>query len=66
MAGKKNNATSSWSGYNHQGQIGIFLALKELNELLPKEEDLSKYSVEFEKEDGEDVDIMCNNKQKFI
>ncbi|HEM6340964.1 TPA: hypothetical protein U2D03_000482 [Streptococcus suis] len=62
MAGKKNNATSSWSGYNHQGQIGIFLALKELNELLPKEEDLSKYSVEFEKEDGEDVDIMCNNK----
>ncbi|HFI0468564.1 TPA: ABC-three component system protein [Streptococcus suis] len=62
MAGKKNNATSSWSGYNHQGQIGIFLALKELNELLPKGEDLSKYSVAFEKEDGEDVDIMCNNK----
>ena len=71
MAGKKNNATSSWSGYNHQGQVGIFLALKELNELLQKKElnellqkyeYFSKYSVEFEKEDGEDIDIICNNK----
>lgn len=58
MAGKKNNATSSWSGYNHQGQVGIFLALKELNELLQNDIDFSKYSVEFEREDGEDIDIM--------
>lgn len=60
MAGKKNNATSSWSGYNHQGQVGIFLALKELSELLQKGEDYNGYSVEFEKEDGEDVDIVQN------
>ena len=61
MAGKKNNATSSWSGYNHQGQVGIFLALKKLSELIQKGEDYSVYSVQFEKEDGEDVDIVRNN-----
>ncbi|WPC07727.1 ABC-three component system protein [Globicatella sp. PHS-GS-PNBC-21-1553] len=61
MAGKKNNATSSWSGYNHQGQVGIFLALKELKELLQKDENYSNFSVQFEKEDGEDVDIVQNN-----
>ena len=60
MAGKKNNATSSWSGYNHQGQVGIFLALKELNELLKREENFTFFSVQFEKEDGEDVDIVKN------
>lgn len=42
MAGKKNNATSSWSGYNHQRQVGIFLALKELNELLQKGDSYDK------------------------
>ncbi|HEL1198458.1 TPA: hypothetical protein TVL19_001682, partial [Streptococcus equi subsp. zooepidemicus] len=61
VAGKKNNATSSWSGYNHQGQVGIFLALKELRVLLQKSKDYNDYSVEFEKEDGEDVDIVQNN-----
>ena len=60
VAGKKNNATSSWSGYNHQGQVGIFLALKELGELLQKNEDYSSYFAQFEKEDGEDVDIVQN------
>ncbi|MFA9413043.1 MULTISPECIES: ABC-three component system protein [unclassified Streptococcus] len=60
MAGGKNNATSSWSGYNHQGQVGIFLALKELRELLQKGEDYNGYSIEFEKKDGEDVDIVQN------
>lgn len=61
MAGKKNNATSSWSGYNHQGQVGIFLALKELKELLQKDENYTNFSVQFEKEGGEDVDIVQNN-----
>ena len=58
MAGEKNNATSSWSGYNHQGQVGIFLALKELNMLIQNGKDFRDYSVQFEKEDGEDVDIV--------
>lgn len=62
MAGKKNNATSSWSGYNHQGQVGIFLALNELNKLVQANFSHENYSVEFEKEDGEDVDIVHNNK----
>lgn len=61
MAGKKNNATSSWSGYNHQGQVGIFLALKELNELLKRGEEYTNFSVQFEKKDGEDVDIVKND-----
>ena len=60
MAGKKNNATSSWSGYNHQGQVGIFLALKELNSLLHKSDDYSNYSIQFEKENGEDIGIVQN------
>lgn len=61
VAGKKNNATSSWSGYNHQGQVGIFLALKEPRVLLQKSKDYNDYSVEFETEDGEDVDIVQSN-----
>ena len=27
------NATASWSGYSHQGKVGILVALKKLNEL---------------------------------
>ena len=60
VAGRKNNATSSWSGYNHQGQVGIFLALKELNKLLIRNEIFNDFSVQFEKKDGEDVDIVKN------
>ncbi|WP_285009849.1 ABC-three component system protein [Lactococcus formosensis] len=55
------NATSSWSGYNHQGQVGIFLALHELQLLLKQENPYSDYSVQFEKEDGEDIDIINGN-----
>lgn len=62
MAGKKNNATPSWSGYNHQGQVGIFLALNELNKLIQDNISHEDYSVQFEKEDGEDIDIVHSNK----
>lgn len=58
MSGKKNNATSSWSGYNHQGQVGIFLSLSELNKLIENGISYQDYSVQFEKEDGEDIDIV--------
>lgn len=51
------NATSSWSGYNHQGKIGIFLALKELQELIENETDYTNYKLEFEKNGGEDIEI---------
>lgn len=53
----RRNATSSWSGYNHQGKVGIFLALTELRKLVGKEEDYSSYELIFEKNDGEDVEI---------
>lgn len=62
MAGEKNNATSSWSGYNHQGQVGIFLSLRELNKLIGNSRSYQDYSVQFEKDDGEDIDIICNSK----
>lgn len=62
MARRKNNATPSWSGYNHQGQVGIFLALKELSELVSADYTYDDYSIEFEKEDGEDIDIVNGDK----
>jgi len=61
VSGKKNNATSSWSGYNHQGQVGIFLSLSELNKLIENGISYQDYSVQFEKEDGEDIDIVRNS-----
>ena len=53
----RRNATSSWSGYNHQGKVGIFLALTELRKLLEKKEDHRTYKLIFEKNGGEDVEI---------
>ena len=57
MTYDRRNATSSWSGYNHQGKVGIFLALTELRKLLEKEEDHSTYKLIFEKNGGEDIEI---------
>ena len=53
----KRNATSSWSGYNHQGKVGIFLALKELLTLLQHNKSYTDYKIEFEKNGSEDIDI---------
>ncbi|WP_313385916.1 ABC-three component system protein [Chishuiella sp.] len=46
------NATASWSGYSHQGQVGLLVALRKLQE---PNIDLSNYFVEFE--NTEDVAI---------
>ncbi|HFU4122977.1 TPA: ABC-three component system protein [Streptococcus suis] len=56
----RRNAVSSWSGYNHQGKVGIFLAIRELKKLTDAREDCSKYKLIFEKNGGEDVDICCS------
>lgn len=56
----RRNAVSSWSGYNHQGKVGIFLAIRELKKLIMSKGDYSKYKLIFEKNGGEDVDI-CNS-----
>lgn len=53
----RRNATSSWSGYSHQGKVGIFLALKELRNLLKSRKDFSDYKLEFEKNGSEDIEI---------
>ncbi|MGV0995997.1 ABC-three component system protein [Empedobacter falsenii] len=46
------NATASWSGYSHQGQVGLLVALRKLQE---DGIDLSNHFVEFE--NTEDVAI---------
>lgn len=43
----RRNAVSSWSGYNHQGKVGIFLAIRELKKLTDAREDYSKYKLIF-------------------
>lgn len=53
----RRNAVSSWSGYNHQGKVGIFLAIQKLKELTKLKKDYSKYKLIFEKNGGEDIDI---------
>lgn len=45
----RRNAVSSWSGYNHQGKVGIFLAIRELKKLIMSKGDYSKYKLIFEK-----------------
>ncbi|NFI07553.1 hypothetical protein FDF97_03350 [Clostridium botulinum] len=50
------NATASWSGYLHQGKVGIFLGLQKINELINKSsQDLDKWKIEYES--AEDIDI---------
>lgn len=56
----RRNAVSSWSGYNHQGKVGIFLAILKLKELSKLKKDYSKYKLIFERNGGEDIDI-CNS-----
>ena len=44
------DATNSWSGYNYQGKIALFVVLKKINELISmgKIDDIENYSVELE------------------
>ncbi len=51
----KRNATSSWSGYLHQGQAGLLVALREINRLSENDESLDGWFVIFE--NAEDFDI---------
>ncbi|VTS43881.1 ABC-three component system protein [Streptococcus gordonii] len=58
----RRNATSSWSGYNHQGKVGIYLALTELKELIGKGSPYKDYKLILERNGGEDVEI-CQSTQ---
>jgi len=56
------NATASWSGYLHQGKVGIFVALRKINELIGEERDSGKIKKLLENweiiyENAEDFDI---------
>lgn len=52
-----NGATSIWSGYNHQGRVGLFVGLRELNGLKTAGiQDLGKWKLIFEL--GEDFQII--------
>lgn len=44
------DATNSWSGYNYQGKIALFVVLKKINELISmgKMDEIEKYCVELE------------------
>ena len=51
----KRNATSSWSGYLHQGQAGLLVALREINRLKELIQSLDGWFLIFE--NAEDFDI---------
>ncbi|RBQ28759.1 ABC-three component system protein [Aliarcobacter vitoriensis] len=52
------NATSSWSGYSHQGSLGIFVALQKINQLFADDKSLDGWKVIYE--NAEDFDIQNN------
>ena len=56
----KRNATASWSGYLHQGKVGIMLALLQIKDLLTEGNEFMEWSLEYES--AEDIDIKSNVK----
>lgn len=56
---KSRNATSKWSGYSHQGKIGLLVALRKINALILSTQPLLGYRIEFETQ--EDAKIIENN-----
>lgn len=52
----KRNATSTWSGFSHQGKLGILIALRDLEDLGHlADDDLQKWHLEYEV--SEDITI---------
>ena len=59
---KRRNATSSWSGYIHQGKVGFLVALRELKKCISEGQlDIKKYKLCYE--NAEDFDIIDCNKE---
>ena len=52
------NATASWSGYAHQGKIGLLVAIRKLISLHGSDPDLSTYQIKYETQ--EDVSLTEN------
>ena len=49
------NATGSWSGYLHQGKVGLLVGLQKINELITNRDQLDDWIIEYES--AEDFDI---------
>src|SRR6476661_9878610 len=52
------NATASWSGYAHQGKIGLLVAIRKLISLHGSDSDLSTFQIKYETQ--EDVSLIEN------
>lgn len=55
------NATSSWSGYIHQGKVGFLVALRQLRQCIEAGVSYEEYSIRYE--NAEDFDIIGNEGQ---
>ncbi|MDQ0222989.1 ABC-three component system protein [Streptococcus moroccensis] len=55
------NATSSWSGYIHQGKVGFLVALRQLRQCIKDNVNYEEYSIRYE--NAEDFDIIGNDGQ---
>lgn len=57
-----NGATAIWSGYNHQGRAGLFVALREINKLTADKKELEGWKLVFEL--GEDFQIVYQSENQ--
>ena len=55
------NATSSWSGYIHQGKVGFLLALRQLRWCIENKKNHEDYAIRYES--AEDFDIVYNKNE---
>lgn len=44
----KHDATPSWSGYNHQGKVALYIAIQKINELRLNREECKLYELELD------------------
>lgn len=58
---QKRNATSSWSGYIHQGKVGFLVSLRQLRQCIEAGVSYEEYSIRYE--NAEDFDIIGNENQ---
>ena len=59
------NATSSWSGYIHQGKVGFLVALRQLRWCIENEiENFEDYAIRYE--NAEDFDIVDKGRNVIL
>lgn len=58
------NATASWSGFSHQGQVGLLVALREMRKI--KEDDYPSYYVDFENREDVSIYKISGSKPKIL